>query len=159
MADNWKPLNEKHKETTADIEEALQRIKEFAQLAEFRRRVDELASQQELLAISSRSSDTEKDPAKLPCHVVPVPKNARFYDRDNLVEEIDDYFNAEQTQSLKAALTNSAINVQSSLPPRPSTGYPQHLANGVTSNNFNITGPVNMNLKLPLNREIQLYNK
>lgn len=72
----------------------------------------------------------------------------------------------QQAQNLKVAFagipSNQGIPMQPSLPtsasvpPRPPSAYAQHLPNGgPNGTNFNMIGPVNMNLKLPTTRQMQ----
>lgn len=78
-----------YKVATSGIDEAFERIDKMAQLAKMHTSaVDELAKLQGLLAIKGT---TDSD-ANLPCIVLPDVRIHRFYDRDQVIENIDIHF-------------------------------------------------------------------
>jgi hypothetical protein len=86
---------------TRRIDESFDRIERLAQIVKSEFRMDEVTRLQKLLSLTP---ETFCDQAKLPCIVLPAAKNANVYDREDLIEQIDSYFQllAKQDQKPRA---------------------------------------------------------
>ena len=74
-------------------------------IEEIATRVDKLASLyncndnlQQLRTLLSFHSLTSHEQVKLPCIMLPAAKNARFFDRDNIIGRIENHFTADLKQ-------------------------------------------------------------
>lgn len=85
----WKPLDDLCREVTDHIEEIAIRVEKLSSLYN---RTDNLKQLRVLLSLQSVASYEQ---AKLPCIMLPAAKNARFFDRDNIIGRIESHFTAD----------------------------------------------------------------
>ncbi len=79
------PLTQRFKNASQHIEEAFSRIEKLTQLTKYNSHVEELTKLQSLLSLSSTGM---KEEIKHPIILLPPSKNAKFYDRDHIIERI-----------------------------------------------------------------------
>jgi len=83
--------------TEADIGESLNRIEKLANIS--RRQTDAAASWLSSLSLSPRSF---RDVAQLPCSILPPARTARFFDRDDIIENIEKHFENRTSDTLRS---------------------------------------------------------
>ncbi|KAM5347078.1 hypothetical protein ACJ41O_010083 [Fusarium nematophilum] len=83
--------------TTAvdDIEDTLNRIERVAAIYQ-RQYQGDMASWASYLSLSPR---TTQDTAQLPCFILPPTRTARFFDRDDVIEKIEEHFQSGDSAS------------------------------------------------------------
>ncbi|KAK2601555.1 hypothetical protein QQS21_004873 [Conoideocrella luteorostrata] len=84
---SWDRYHAAYQSATDNIEEVLQRSEKYAR---FSSHVDELQRLQILLSLNANSGDK----ANLPCSNLPVARSSRFYDRENIIDQIHTHFNS-----------------------------------------------------------------
>ncbi len=86
---SWRPAVKSYQNCIRRIDEAFERIERLAQLVHSDSRMDEVTRLQKLLSLTPEAFH---DKAKLPCIVLPAMKNNNVYDREDLIQKIDTYF-------------------------------------------------------------------
>jgi hypothetical protein len=79
------PLAQRFKNASHSIDEGFSRIEKLTQLTKYNSHVEEVTKLQNLLSLSSTSI---KEEIKHPIILLPLSKNADFYDRDHVIERI-----------------------------------------------------------------------
>jgi hypothetical protein len=79
------PLTQRFQNASQNIEGAFSRIERLTQLTKYNSHAEEVTKLQRLLSLSLTSMSEE---IKHPIIMLPPSKNARFYDRDHIVNRI-----------------------------------------------------------------------
>ncbi|KAE8374544.1 hypothetical protein BDV26DRAFT_284216 [Aspergillus bertholletiae] len=95
----WTELTEMFTAAVDDIDKTLSRWKRVA--AMYRRQYQgDIASWNSYLSLAPH---TPRDKAQLPCFVLPPIRTARFFDRDDVIEEVESHFqDGKSTSSLRS---------------------------------------------------------
>ncbi|KXH65594.1 hypothetical protein CSAL01_03236 [Colletotrichum salicis] len=91
--ESWVELTATYDRVQADIDERLKRIEKMAKFGKIH------AAQ---LSFLSRSPRSFVDSAKLPCFVLPPATTNRFFNRDEVIQEIDDQFDEQKEEGLRS---------------------------------------------------------
>lgn len=88
-------LQEMYEEAMRNIGDAVVRVEKVGELAERQVRLMDLETYQKML-IQNKSVE---DPGNIPCHMLPVSENRRFFGRKDHITQIDDYLTPTSTLS------------------------------------------------------------
>ncbi|RMJ08393.1 hypothetical protein CDV36_011978 [Fusarium kuroshium] len=91
--DVWKPLKNMIKVATRDIEESLKAMERTVTLS---------SNKAWLYSLMSPSPRTWKDDATLPCVMLPPARNAKFFNRDEVINRIEKHFNQPSCQAFRS---------------------------------------------------------
>ncbi|EXF75842.1 hypothetical protein CFIO01_07877 [Colletotrichum fioriniae PJ7] len=90
---SWVKLTDMYDSVQAEIDEWLKEIEKMAEIAQRQ------ATMLSFLALSPRSFT---DKAKLPCYVLPTASTNRFFNRDEVIEEIDHQLGEQRIDGLRS---------------------------------------------------------
>ncbi|KAK1636213.1 hypothetical protein BDP81DRAFT_489364 [Colletotrichum phormii] len=91
----WESLTNTFNDAYGNIDEAIQRIAQVAEMAEKQARATRL------MQISDRimnPKEAKQDRAALPCNNLPVAENRQFFGRDEILQKLDDHLQPANTQ-------------------------------------------------------------
>ncbi|RSL84309.1 hypothetical protein CEP51_004011 [Fusarium floridanum] len=91
--DVWKPLKDMFEVATRDIEESLKAMERTVTLS---------SNKAWLYSLMSPSPRTWKDDATLPCVMLPPARNAKFFNRDEVINRIEKHFNQPSCQAFRS---------------------------------------------------------
>ncbi|KAF4997491.1 hypothetical protein FGRMN_3855 [Fusarium graminum] len=86
---SWTPLIRQYTTLSRSIEDIFSRIERLHHLLQRNQMQETFSTQQSILKFASKKA---MENAKLPCIKLPPTKNRNFYDRTNILEEVDAYF-------------------------------------------------------------------
>ncbi|KAM0195695.1 hypothetical protein ACHAPI_006247 [Fusarium lateritium] len=86
---SWTPLIRQYTTLLRSIEDIFSRIERLHHLLQRNQMQETFSTQQSILKFASKEAMEE---AKLPCIKLPPTKNRNFYDRTNILDEVDAYF-------------------------------------------------------------------
>lgn len=102
----WETLSSTCTKALGNIEEAVDRFREIANLAQVQSQQSQTIDFelfQRVLSLNHRKTQVEE---VVPCHYLPVAKNTRFFGRQTLLQEIDHYL---QPSTVDAGFSSLAI--------------------------------------------------
>lgn len=88
-----KTLQEMYEEAMRNIGDAVVRVEKVAELAERQARLIDLDTFQNLLG----QSQVSQEPGRVPCHMLPVAENKRFFGRQEIIKEVDEHLKPVDT--------------------------------------------------------------
>lgn len=92
-------LTDMYEEAMRNIGDAIVRIENIAELAERQVRMMDLEIFQKILALKSEAPEL----GRIPCCVLPVAENKRFFGREDILRQIDEHLNpSDVSQGLKS---------------------------------------------------------
>jgi NB-ARC domain len=91
LDNEWQPLAQQFNTTTREIDESLSRVEKLSKFAKRSDRIDDTIRMQPMLSLPKRVSQPV-DQAKLPCVILPAIRMSRFFDRNDVIEKIEDHF-------------------------------------------------------------------
>lgn len=102
----WETLSSTCKEALSNIEEAVNRFKEIASLAQIQSQQSQTIDLELFQRVLSLDNQNTLGEAVAPCHYLPVARNTRFFGRQTILQQIDHYL---QPSSNDAGLSSLAI--------------------------------------------------
>ena len=91
----WQPLNSLFSSAKNEMDDAFFRVEKSTQLTRHASKVSEITQLQSLLSLSKSAP---QETARLPCVMLPHVKSSRFFDRESVILQIEDFFNNPQSR-------------------------------------------------------------
>ncbi|CAM1508596.1 Fc.00g054440.m01.CDS01 [Cosmosporella sp. VM-42] len=95
--DPWRRLREAFDIATRDIEESLKTVEKTAALSSHRS--SDMTWLYSMMSLTPRSW---KDDATLPCVMLPPSRNAKFFNREDVIDRIEEHFNRASSQAFRS---------------------------------------------------------
>lgn len=97
--DPWKHLRNIFEITSRDIEESVKAIEKAAVMSNQGGKGDDMTWLYSMMSLNPRSW---MDQAALPCIMLPPSRTSKFFDRDDVVDKIEDHFQKRSTQAFRS---------------------------------------------------------
>ncbi len=97
--DPWKRLKEIFDITSHDIDESVKAVEKAAAMSHHGNKSNDMTWLYSMMSLNPRSW---KDQATLPCIMLPPSRSSRFFDRDDVIDEIEKHFDERSSQAFRS---------------------------------------------------------